>query len=484
MSFSLPKCNVVSVFLFFLATALSSGAQTLSTLASFDDTDGANPYYEALAQGTDGNLYGTTQFGGANGYGTVFRVTPSGALTDLYSFCALPDCADGSIPMSGLVLGTDGDLYGTTFNGGTINQECLGGCGTIFRVDSTGTLATLHRFNSVDGSRPYAALMQATDGNLYGTTTYGGNSRNCWAGCGTVFKVTTSGGLVKLHDFDYADGSAPYSSLVEGTDGSLYGTAAFGGNSNNRDGGGYGIVFKITAAGAVTVLHRFHSDDGANPIPGLTRAASGISFWGATSQGGTSNGGTVFRMTPQGNITTLHSFCSERPNCVDGYVPYAGLTLGSDGNFYGTTAGGGLSSDGTVYEITPPGVFTSVLSFDLFDGSSPFGGVLQYTSGDFYGTTFTGGSEGVGTVFDLSTGLGPFVTFVQAAGRVGQTGGILGQGLTGTTSVSINGVQANFIVISDTYLTATIPPGATTGYVTVTTPTGVLTSNVRFRVIQ
>jgi uncharacterized repeat protein (TIGR03803 family) len=227
----------------------------------------------------------------------------------------------------------------------------------------------------------------------------------------------------------------------------------------------------------LTTLHSFDTTDGDYPYGGLVEGPPGT-FYGTTGGGGVNNVGTVFGMTAGGKLTTLHSF-----DVSDGATPYA-LMLGSDGNFYGTTSTGGSDSRGTVFELTPAGLLTTLHNFAGPDGVLVYSGLLQRTNGLFYGTTYFGGRDNDGVVFSLNAGLGPFVTFVQAAGRVGQTGGILGQGFTGTTSVSLNGIPAGFTVVSDTFIRATVPPGATTGFVTVVTTSGTLTSNVMFRVIQ
>jgi uncharacterized repeat protein (TIGR03803 family) len=227
-------------------------------------------------------------------------------------------------------------------------------------------------------------------------------------------------------------------------------------------------------------------------LAGLIEATDG-NLYGTTVYGGESGGlcndgcGTVFKITSTGALTTLHSFNS----LTDGSYPYAALVQGTDGNFYGTTSG--LSGSGTVFSMNPSGTLVYQHNFSGGDGSNPFGGLLQATSGIFYGTTASGGiynnptcedngDDGCGTIYQLF-GLGPFVAFVRNPAKLGQTFGILGQGFTGTTSVSLNGSGAAFTVRSDTFITATVPPDATTGYVTVTTPTRVLTSNVPFNVI-
>jgi uncharacterized repeat protein (TIGR03803 family) len=271
--------------------------------------------------------------------------------------------------------------------------------------------------------------------------------------------------------------------LIQDTVGNLYGTGSFGGAD------GHGTIFKITSGGKLTTLHDFALADGAAPYGGVLLASDG-NFYGTTSQGGDpncygGNCGTVFKMTPTGTLTTLHSFAGY-PS--EGAQPMAGLLQATDGNFYGTTYNGGANfQGGTIFKITPGGSLTTLYSFcslaNCADGARPEGGLAQSTNGIFYGVTYQGGYYDDGTVFSLDMGLGPFVTFVRFTGRVGRTGPILGQGLTGTTSVSINGIEADFTVVSDTHIKATVPLGATTGFVTVTTPSGMLTSNVPFRVI-
>jgi uncharacterized repeat protein (TIGR03803 family) len=300
----------------------------------------------------------------------VFRITPSGSLTTLYTFCSQTNCSDGASPYAGLVQATNGNFYGVTSAGAN-------GFGTIYKITQKGTLTTLYTFcsqiNCADGATPYGTLVQSTDGNLYGTTYQGGTNCLSVGGCGTVFKLPVHGALATLY--------------------------SFGGSS------------------------------------------------------------------------------------TDGAYPNAGLIQGTDGNFYGTTYGGGGSSDcsggcGTAFKITSAGMVSNLHNFDYSDGEYLYGGLLQATDGNFYGVT-DGGNAGV---FRLGTGARPFIAFVRNYGKVGQTTGILGQGFIGTTSVSLNGIQASFKVVSDTFMNAIVPAGATTGAVTVTTPHGTLTSNVPFRV--
>jgi uncharacterized repeat protein (TIGR03803 family) len=208
-----------------------SGA--LTTLHNFDFTDGTLP--RGLVQASDGNFYGTTEQGGTNscvyggtnyGCGTLFKITPSGTLTTLYNFCSQSGCADGQIPVGPLVQSTDGNLYGTTGAGGT--GPCSSGCGTVFKITPSGALTTLHSFELTDGAGPNGGPIQATDGDFYGTTSSGGtNNSNCDSGsCGTVFKMRPTGTLTTLHRFDYTDGANPEAALIQANDGNFYGTTS------------------------------------------------------------------------------------------------------------------------------------------------------------------------------------------------------------------------------------------------------------------
>jgi uncharacterized repeat protein (TIGR03803 family) len=389
--------------------------------------------------------------------------------------------------VAALVQGTDGDFYGMTPEGG--GYDCgRTTCGTVFKVTAGGKLKTLHRFSG-DGAVPEARLVQTAGGNFYGTTCQGGAITY-----GTFFRITSAGKLEILHSFAGGGGKCPVG-IVQGVDGNFYGVTAEGGGVSGKCYGGCGVVFKITPAGKLTVLHHFGGPpDGAGPEV-LIQGSDG-NFYGTTTYGGAYGGyGTVFQITPKGVLTILHSF-----NSTDGSVPID-LIQGSDGNFYGITRQGGAqctgnSLCGTLYQITPTGTLTTLHSFcpnggppNCPDGYSPYW-MIQDTDGDFYGTTDSGGDSsacsqaygGCGTAYKLSMGFGPFVTFVLNSGKVGAKVEILGQGFTGTTGVSFNGTAASYVVHSDTYLTATVPQGATTGFATVTTPGGTLQSNVVFRV--
>jgi uncharacterized repeat protein (TIGR03803 family) len=473
--------------LFLAATAIGSSAQTFTTLFDFDESDGEYP--QELSQGFDGNLYGTTAFSGAVGAGTFFGfASDTGTLTTLHTFCS-HTCLDGRVPAGGQVQATNGDFYGGTNNGGTQ------GLGVIYRITAGGKFSTIYNFCSqlecADGEDPQG-LMQATDGNLYGTAAAGG-SPNCFVGCGTIFEITPSGTFTILHTFDGTDGDNPYGTLIESTNGNFYGTTVQGGSSANCR-SGCGTVFRMTHEGALTTLHSFDGTDGASPEP-LVQAMDG-NLYGTTDEGGTgaycssSYGcGTFFTITSSGQFINLYNFCSQA-NCSDGSGPgMRSLLQATDGNIYGTTIAGGTGF-GTIFKITPNGDLTTLYEFcsqqNCTDGSEPVAELIQDTDGSFYGTTSEGGQGGMygpGTIFRLSTGLGPFVRFAVPADRIGETGPILGQGFTGTTGVFLNGTPASFSVVSDTLISATVPAGASSGYVTVTTPTGTLTSNVPFLII-
>jgi uncharacterized repeat protein (TIGR03803 family) len=393
------KLMTVPCILFFCSVmAITSRAQTLTTLHSFDGSDGQHPD-SSLIQATDGNFYGVTQNGGLTnqnctsvGCGTVFKITPGGTLTTLYQFCSLTNCADGANPYGYLVQGTDGNFYGTTIYGGA-NLN-----GTVFKITSTGTLTTLHSFALfTDGAYPWAGLVQATDGNFYGTTTAGGLHI-----MGTVFKMTPAGALTDLYNFcsqgACVDGATPYAALVQGSDGILYGTTTQGGNSNY-----VGTLFKITTSGALTTLHTFctlqNCADGEQPFAALLQASDG-NFYGTTTSGHGQNAGTFFKITSTGTLTTLYTFCA-LSHCTDGQNPYGGVVQGSDGNFYGTTNIGG-TGQGIIFKLTASGTLTTLYTFGGPDGELPYSGLVQGNDGNFYGTTHLGGSHNDGTVFRLT----------------------------------------------------------------------------------
>jgi uncharacterized repeat protein (TIGR03803 family) len=330
----------------------------------------------ALVQGTNSTFYGTTQYGGAHGEGTVFQVTPSGALTTLISF----NGNNGSYPVAALVQGSDGNFYGTTkYGGGNLNN------GTVFQMTPAGALTTLVSFNGTNGSYPAAGLVQDSNGDFYGTTVGGGASD-----IGTVFQMTSAGALTTLVSFNGANGNSPFAALAEGTNGNLYGTTMGG------------TVFEMTVGGVLTRLASFSGGDGYSPQAGLVQDSNG-NFYGTTPYGGDTNFnaglgfGTVFKMNPAGVLSALVVF-----NGAIGSYSVSGLLQGSDGNFYGTTAGGGTGGGGTVFKMTAAGELTTLVAFNGANGNGPAAGLVQGSDGNFYGTTEYGGAGGRGTVFKVT----------------------------------------------------------------------------------
>ncbi len=316
--------------------------------------DGAYPG-ATLWRDAAGNLYGTTQAGGASNAGTIFkfnhRTTEESVL---YSFTG---GADGGQPLGGLIRDAAGNFYGTTLHGGVDPlQVCNSGagCGVVFKLDLAGNQTVLYSFKGeTDGGEPFAGLVRDAAGNLYGTTQIGGDpSCVTGVGCGTVFKVDKSGNETVLYSFKGgADGLQPVAGLVRDEAGNLYGTTLSGGDPGCGGGFGCGVVFKIDGAGNETVLYTFTGGaDGNSPYAGLIRDDAGY-LWGTTVLGGTHGSGTVYRVDPSGNEIVLHSFAGGS----DGAGPYAGVIRDLAGNFYGTTNSGGdltcAGGCGTVYKI-------------------------------------------------------------------------------------------------------------------------------------
>jgi uncharacterized repeat protein (TIGR03803 family) len=481
----------------------SSDAVKFKTLFRFNGTNGAGPgdRGQPLVRGTDGSLYGAAYYGGLYGDlaaetgGTIYRVSPGGVVTVMYNFCTLPNCADGTNPVT-LVLGADGNLYGVTNLGGAYSQ------GTVFKVTPGGTLTTLYSFCALSGcpdGNQVSGISLGMDGYLYGTTATGGSGTY---GQGTAFKITPGGELTTLYSFcsqpNCVDGALP-NSVIQGADGNLYGTTE-GGNAGYN-----GTVFKLTPKGELTWSYNFCSQpncvDGAGTWGPVVQADNG-DFYGSTVGGGAYGlqgpGGTVYKITPAGALTTLYSFCAqEGNNCPDGSSLYGGVVQGTDRNFYGITYGGGVNTCnvfgtiqgcGTIFRITPGGELTTLHDFDGRDGDYFLSQLTQDTYGNFYGIADFGGNNactsGCGTLYGLAVGLHPFIETVPAGGKAGDTIQILGDDLTNATSVTFNGAAAGFTVVSKTLISATVPAGATTGFVKVAGPSATLKSNARFAVLQ
>ena len=462
---------LLTIFAAVLALAGTiANAQTITSIRDFGSETGdpLNPQVVGMiTQGEDGDMYSTTPAGGANGLGAAFKINPEGSVTILHSFAA----KDGT-PFSGLNLGSDGHFYGTTCNGGLHNE------GSVFKMTSAGVITVLYSFTGGnDGKCPQAPPVEGVDGKYYGTTSAGGLS-----GAGTVYKVTSGGSLTTIFAFDVTDGFHPEGALVQAGDGNFYGTTNQG-NDNCGNDNICGTIFKITPSGTFTLLHSFPFNPFFNTIfvSGLALSHEG-DLYGTTVQSGTGHG-EVFKIGRSGGtLTDIHDFTAG----TDGANPSAGLMLANNGNFYGVTAASGANGFGSLYEVSSADKF-SVLppAFNGIDGAFPSVRLFQNTDGIVYGAAFQGGAvTNTGTFFKI-TGLPdekPFVSLLSATGTVNTKVGILGQNLNEATSVSFNGVKATFTAVSGTFLTAVVPAGASTGNVTVTTPTGVLTSNRKFTV--
>lgn len=361
-----------------VATISVVSALGLSILHTFDPSqgDGSTPA-GSLLQATDGSFYGVTSGGGSSDSGTVFKINPSGNYTLLASFTG----SGPGGPDAGLIQGSDGNFYGTSFYGGT------GGVGTVYKMDPSGNLTVLHSFTDSDlGANPYAGVVEATDGNFYDTTYYGGDTNS-----GTAFKSDTSGNVTFLHSFSNVEGGSLYGGLIQARDNNFYGSAYYGGVS---DGLGNGSVYKMDASGTVTVIHSFSGTDGSQPFAGLMQGSDGY-LYGTTPGGGAYGFGEVFKISTEGNLTVLHSFIGQ-----DGVASQASVIQGSDGDFYGTTSSGGAFGQGTIFRMDPNGNVTVLHSFSNADAGYVTTGVTQGTDGNLYGTG-RGGSKGSGVIYEL-----------------------------------------------------------------------------------
>lgn len=451
--------------------AVRAQAQTVTFLAQFNGENGNGPFGSVI-QATDGNFYGTTAAGGAHDKGQVFRMTPSGKISTIYSFCSQSNCVDGALPSTAPILGSDGNLYGAVAYGGSDSApNAQPGSGAIYKLTLGGQIEILYTFCSsglpcVDGQSPNR-ITQASDGTFYGTTPVGGTLNE-----GTIFRITPGGQFKLLHTFcsqaNCGDGQSPRFPPIQGRDGNFYGTAG-------------GVFYELTSSGTYEVLHTFCIEGACASGSGPTTVVQGAkgNFYGTTVFGGIENNGTVFEITSTNQYHVLHRF-----NRTDGNGALFGLTAANDGNLYGVLLDGGSNIGGTAFEVTPAGRYTTLYSFDAKQGSTPIGPLFQGTDGSFYGTTEFGSNSLFGSVFRLSNGLSPYVEPVPARGNVGERILILGNGLSGTSSVTFNDVAAKFKVQKDTLITAWVPAGATTGTVSVVTPGGTLKSNPQFVVTK
>lgn len=379
----------------YLSSALLAGACALGfavpALAdSFDVLhvfqgrhDGGMPD-SALTPDGQGNFYGTTSRGGSKtcGCGSVFRIAADGTLTTIYSF---EGGSDGAQPFAGVTFGPDGALYGTTVGGGGSSWNCYGfTCGTVFRVTPDGQESVLHRFAGMpDGGSPEAAVILDREGNIYGTTTYGGNGSGGF-GYGTVFKISPDGTETLLHVFnnDGRDGMNPAGKLAMDKTGNLYGVTTIGGKAD------VGTVFKLDSSGSESILHPFRGNkDGSLPGSDLMIDKKG-NVYGTTKSGGSSDGGTVFKLTSAGVYTVLHAFQAGDPG---GYYPLSGVIADKRGNLYGTTSGGGIGF-GTAYKLAPDGTLWTLHNFTSNGDGREANATLAADGLNLYGTDSEGGS--------------------------------------------------------------------------------------------
>jgi uncharacterized repeat protein (TIGR03803 family) len=426
---SLWKRSATLELLFIGVLLGAAWAQTEKVIYSFcaqgwpNCIDGVNPYAGVIFD-QEGNMYGTTSYGGAHELGVVFKVNPKGKETVLYSFCAQTNCTDGANPQVGVIVDQKGNLYGTTLYGGLQNPDyCTpNGCGVVFKLSPEGKETVLHSFcaqsDCTDGASPGAGLVLDEKGNLYGTTYAGGEISRCKNGCGVVFKLTPKKEEeTLLYGFcsqdNCSDGYQPNSGLVFDQKGGLYGTTQSGGVY------GGGVVFRVTPKGRETVLYSFCAQggnrctDGAWPLGGLIFDQK-RNLYGTTRYGGAyyQSAGVVFKLTPERKETVLHNFCRDGYPCTDGGWPSGGLVFDQRGNLYGSAAGGAneyCDGDGCgiVFKLTPEGKETALYNFcpqgyPCADGGGPGGGLVLDGKGNLYGTAGTGGAYGYGVVFKLT----------------------------------------------------------------------------------
>ena len=446
-----------SVAVLTLAFALTAAvhAQTYTVLHNFAGTDGCcSNYPSMMAQGEDGNIYGTTTSGGSSGYGVVFKMTPAGALTVLHNF----NFTDGAGPQGGISLALDGNFYGTTYEGGANAR------GTIFKITPAGVFTSLYSFTATtDGAYPRIPPIMAQDGNLYGVT---GDDTNA-----ILYKVTTAGvftaiGTLVTHS---------YSPLLLGVDGNLYGTTTAGGTYNA------GTVF-VFSPGSKVIKTLFSLHNEWSPSGQLVQGVDGA-LYGVAGSGGTGDGGCVFRVTTGGSYKVLYNFSVS--GASDGRYPQNGVVQGSDGFLYGVASTGGASGQGTLFRVSTTGTgFQDLHDFQSSTGDTPNSDLLLHTNGTIYGQAFHGGTKtAYGVVFSFTNNLKPFVTpLVLRTAKVGAAVSLLGQGFATATGVTFGTTAATYTVVSDTFLTAKPVAGSTTAQITVKEPAGNLLTPLKFKI--
>ena len=440
----------VTFLAFFLAgVVVPAQAQTPTFLYSFLNgaSDGAFPAGN-IVQGRDGFMYGVAAGSarGAHGTGVVYKISPAGVEKVFFNFPAtFVGCN------SGLTLGTDGNFYGTCADNTSTNESSL------YRLTPAAVFTDLHDFDS----GTYFPPIQASDGNFYGVISTG------------VYKMTLAGVFTMIHTFASPD-VQPLSNLTQASDGNLYGALTLCSNGNR------GCVYKVSTAGVFAEVNLFADPTGSFPCTGVIQGSDG-KLYGGTGFGGANGNGDLYSVTTAGVEVDLHDLNNATDGaCGSGEV--TNLVQVNDGTFYGVNPGGGSGNAGSIYKVTPAHVFSVVLlSGTGTGGIQPYSTLIQNTNGKLYGTTSSGGKNATGTFFRVSTSDAAFVLLQESAGKVGSKIGILGQGFSASSVVKFNGVTATTVTrTGSTFLLATVPPGATDGFVTVTTGTTTLTSSKKF----
>ncbi len=374
----------VTALLFVILLAAHTQAQTFTTLYNFTGGADGNLPEAGVIQDSAGNLYGTTWLGGEVqddcNCGVVYELNSSGTETVLHTFSG---SSDGSLPVTPMIQDQAGNLYGTTFEDGSAY-------GNVFKIDTAGNESVLYSFRyGPNGCHPAQGLIVDNSGNLYGTTSGCGSPGN-----GTIFKIDSAGSFSVVYSFTGSDGAFPYfGHLTMGNNGDLYGVTAVGGAHNA------GALYQLTTDGQFSVLHSFGgASDGCYPWGTVTTDKSG-NLYGTTGSCGSHGYGTIWKVNKKGRETILHSFAGS-PS--DGCYPFAGVARDSKGNVYGVTSGCGANDWGGLYELKASGKLTLLHSFSGTDGETPYGEVLLGASGEVFGTTTTGGKDGYGTVWSYT----------------------------------------------------------------------------------
>lgn len=446
---------LVAAGLLTTVSAQTPSSPVFSAVADVPNTPGIiNPGTARIVQGWNGQIYS----GDGNwGDGVLFSVTTGGVFSTVYPVNGY----DGSFA----ALGSDGNIYGGDWNGGT-------GCGQLFQITPAGVENVIHTFSNTDGCFPNSAMVQAPNGTFYGTTA---NSSN--GGYGVVYSITPSGTFNVVRAFSGSNGTVP-TGVAFGSDGNLYGGTHQGGTNNA------GVLYRLTPAGAYTVLYNLCSltncGDGSDVAIPLTPASDG-NLYGFAFRGGPNNHGAIFKLTIGGKFTVINSVPTVST------APATGMVQGTDGKLYSVHAQGSAGDNGAIFSLTTTGTATVLYQFcqqtNCADGQNPVS-LVQDTDGKFYGLTTRGGGTqcggGCGVFFSLDVGLKSFLTLSSTSGKVGSQVGILGNGFTSSSVVKFNGVTAAYTLGDVGFITATVPAGASSGYVTVTTGSTTLTSSAKY----